>query len=148
MMSMKIIVPDQSEKDLFFSGSESESACVGHLRMDFDSTGKSFHSTWFIHNPNLKVLKFVGDLRDVIDELRHSFLRNRQAMQNFMSRNNGLLLGDRGIGVKAETDGYAYYFRCSPTSGDYDCYCYCYDKKLLEYAMAEEENMEMGGISQ
>ena len=41
-----------------------------------------------------------------------------------------------------------YFLRCTPLRGDYDCYCYCYDKALFEEVLAEEQaqepDMEMG----
>lgn len=149
-MELKITAADLDEEMLFYSdsGSSQEEACVGHLRMDFDRNGSDFHSSWFVHNGNLKVFDFISDLQDVLYEMRQGMLKSRSSLQNYLEENPALSLGDRGSGLKVETDDYVYFFRCRPTSGDYDCYCYCYDKELLEQAMAEEENMEMGGISQ
>lgn len=151
-MKLKITSADKGEEKFFYSCSDpaQESACVGHLRMDFDSTGKGFHSTWFVHNGNLKVYDFIADLQDVIDELRKDMLKSRTSMQQYVNTNDSLSLGDRGSGFKVESEEYVYFLRCRPESGDYDCYCYCYDKELLAEAMAEEESedMEIGGISQ
>ena len=34
-----------------------------------------------------------------------------------------------------------FFLRCAPQAGDYDCYCYCYDRGLLEQAMTHGEDM-------
>ena len=64
----------------------------------------------------------------------------------------------KGITVKIDADLHAqvrqyieangiYYLRCKPQPGDYDCYCFCYEREMLEQAMAEdmteEENIGM-----
>ena len=36
-----------------------------------------------------------------------------------------------------QTDSHIFCLRCAPQAGDYDCYCYCYDRGLLEQAMGE-----------
>ena len=40
-----------------------------------------------------------------------------------------------------QTDSHIFCLRCAPQAGDYDCYCYCYDRNLLEQAMAQGEDM-------
>lgn len=139
-MKLIITAADKSEEKLFYSSGrlEYETACVGHLRMDFD-TGRSFHSTWFVHNNNAKTLDFVSDLQDVINELREKILKSRRDMQNFIGSNDSLFLGENTCGFKVETDDYVYFLRCKPQAEEYDCYCYCYDKELLELALTDEE---------
>ena len=43
--------------------------------------------------------------------------------------------------IKGQTNSHIFFLRCAPQAGDYDCYCYCYDRNLLEQAMAQGEDM-------
>ena len=68
-------------------------------------------------------------------------------MGKFIRENPSLDLGSRGNGYKIQTDEHTYYLRCKPQPGDYDCYCFCYEREPLEQAMtedmAEEEKIGM-----
>ena len=43
--------------------------------------------------------------------------------------------------IKGQTNSHIFFLRCAPQAVDYDCYCYCYDRSLLEQAMAQGEDM-------
>ena len=156
-MNLKICVPEESERRFFYTVDEKQiaEACVGYLRMDFDSNGNGFHHTWFVQNNSLNDDTFRKEFDAVIDTLRHDLLSGRRGMEDYNREHEGLpiaIWGIHGKGYRVETEQNVYYLRCMPQCGDYDCYCYCYDRSLLEQALAAEqkpeETQEMGGLSQ
>lgn len=156
-MRCKISVADKSEEKLFYSCDDEgiKAARVGHLRLDFGS-GKEFYGTWFEGSAGLNDQAFKDNQNMVINSLRNTLLKNREAMSDYIREHDSLDLGGRGDGFKVQTDSNVFYLRCFPKAGEYDCYCYCYDRELLEQAMgqtddenmAEEEETQMGGITQ
>ena len=63
------------EAGLFYSQmKETEDAAlgtVGHVRMDFGSSGKGFYHTWWPHNDDqFNTKEFKGELQEVVDALR------------------------------------------------------------------------------
>ena len=38
-------------------------------------------------------------------------------------------------GFRVDTENYAYLLRCNPTKGDYNFYCFCYERKWLDRHM-------------
>ena len=42
-------------------------------------------------------------------------------------------------GFRVDTEKHAFLFRCNPTKGDYNFYCYCYVKEWLDKHMAKAE---------
>ena len=75
-MNLKICVPEESERRFLYTVDEQQiaEACVGYLRMDFDSNGNGFHHTWFVQNNSLNDDTFRKELDAVIDTLRHDLL--------------------------------------------------------------------------
>lgn len=156
-MNLKICVPEESERRFLYTVDEQQiaDACVGYLRMDFDSNGNGFHHTWFGQNNALNGEAFRKEFDEVIGKLRKDLLSGRNGMETFNWYHDGLAVdvwGIHGKGYRVETEQNVYYLRCVPQRGDYDCYCYCYDRSLLEQALAAEqepeETPEMGGLSQ
>lgn len=147
----KIRSADSTESALFYSGSPPviSEACAGCVRVDL-GRGKEFWHTWHGNHEELNDAEFKEDLQTVIDGLRNNLLKDRSSMQAYCSANDALKLGE-SYGFKAETESHVFYLRCFPCTGNYDCYCYGYEKCLLEQAMtegpSEDMNQEMGGIS-
>ena len=145
MHSKRIMItrPQQNEQELFYSGSKAEAACIGHLRIDF-SKGNEFWSTWWPHKGEvegrLNDAEFKGTIDHVVNAFRKHLLQSRSNMQSYLKKLPTEQL-DEWQGFKAECNGYDFYIRCKPQAGDYDCYCYCYDRNLLEQAMAQGEDM-------
>lgn len=156
-MNYTISAANKSEEKLFYSCNDEgiKAAHVGHLRLDFGS-GKQFYGTWFENNTELNDQAFKDEQNMVINSLRSTLLKNRETMSEFIQEHESLDLGDRGNGFKVQTDSNVFYLRCFPKAGEYDCYCHCYDRELLEQAMGqtdgedmvEEENSDimMGGM--
>lgn len=141
------------EAGLFFSSSERtearQSACVGHLRLDFGRGGKEFWHTWWPHNGDeLTVPAFKAEFDEVVNELRERGpLENLAAMSGYCAAYPSGLLdgGARGsFGFITESEHYRYCLRCFPEQGDYNGYLYAYDKSRLELAMRQFGLTESG----
>lgn len=114
-----------------------QTGSIGHLRGDFGS-GEQFYTSWFEHNSRLKTPEFSSELDDVINELRNNscgLLKSRRSMVEF-ARNNpessfkGAYTTEYGFRV--DTEKHSYLLRCNPTQGDYNFYCFCYQREWLD----------------
>lgn len=118
---------------------------IGHLRGDFAKSGEAFFTTWEDHNKDLKTEWFKADLNDVINSLRsdaYGLLQDRAAMGTYVAKYPES--GFKGnycteYGFRAETDNYAFLLRCNLTQGDYNFYCFCYEKECLDRYIRETD---------
>ena len=139
-MKYQIKCGDAEQKSMFYSDCEPalRNACVGHLRMDFGS-GNEFYSSWFGSREDLNDSAFKAELNEVVNELRRDgLLKNRREMQRFCDAHQSLNL-DESCGFSIETDNHLFLLRCRPERGNYDCYCYCYNKRELLLAQEQRE---------
>ena len=138
-MKISITAADKSEEKLFYACDEENilAAKIGHMRFDFGN-GRAFYGSWFGGNGVLNDDEFRAEFNEITKELRNDLLKDRTAMGKYIRENPSLNLGSRGNGYKVQTDEHTYYLRCKPQAGDYDCYCFCYERDLLEQAMAED----------
>ena len=139
-MKYQIKCGDAEQKSMFYSDCEPalRNACVGHLRMNFGS-GNEFYSSWFESRENLNDSAFKAELQEVVNELRKDGLfKNRSEMQRFCDAHQSLNL-DESCGFSVETDSHIFLLRCRPECGNYDCYCYCYNKRELLLAQEQRE---------
>ena len=147
-MKMNITAADKNEEKLFYACTDEDitAAKIGHMRFDFGN-GRAFYGSWFGGNGVLNDDEFRAEFNDITKELRQGLLKDRTVMGKFIRENPSLDLGSRGNGYKVQTDEHTYYLRCKPQPGDYDCYCFCYERELLQQAMveniAEEEKIGM-----
>lgn len=134
--------PDENERELFFSSTKDEfkNACIGYVRIDFGN-GSEFWHKWFGSNEQLNTSQFKKDLELVIESLREDWLKDRSTMKRLADSIPLMDFGDKGIGFRMQTNSHIFFLRCAPQAGDYDCYCYCYDRNLLKQAMAQGEDM-------
>ena len=140
-MKYQIKCGDAEQKSMFYSDCEPalRNACVGHLRMNFGS-GNEFYSSWFESRENLNDSAFKAELQEVVNELRKDGLfKNRSEMQRFCDAHQSLNL-DESCGFSVETDSHIFLLRCRPERGNYDCYCYCYNKRELLLAQEQLES--------
>ena len=117
------------EAGLFYSDLDEKQdevlGTVGHIRMDFGSSGKEFWHTWWPHNKDrFNTLEFKEELQAIVDTLRaNGPLKDLASMSNYCHKNGGAITEDsRSFGNVAETDHYRYCLRCTPTPGDYQGY--------------------------
>ena len=139
----KLRPASREEAGLFYSQVEEErdlqAGTVGHVRMDFGSSGKGFHHSWWPHNEDqFNPGEFKDDLQEVVDTLRADGpLKDLASMRAYCYRNGGAITEDgRSYGYIAETEHYRYCLRCTPFPGDYQGYLYCYD--LRQQQMAQQ----------
>ena len=114
------------EAGLFYSDLDEKQdevlGTVGHIRMDFGSSGKEFWHTWWPHNKDRSnTLEFKEELQAIVDTLRaNGPLKDLASMSIYCHKNGGAITEDsRSFGYVAETDHYRYCLRCTPTPGDY-----------------------------
>jgi hypothetical protein len=138
-MKITITAADKSEEKLFYACDEEDIVIskIGHMRFDFGN-GRQFYGTWFGGNDELNNEDFKAEFNEVTKILRADLLKYRSAMDKFIREHPSLDLGSRGNGYKVQTDEHTYYLRCNPQAGDYDCYCFCYERELLEQTMSED----------
>ena len=128
------------------------SGCVGHLRVDMDSTGTGFFSSWDTHSPSLKDDAFKTEFDKLIHELRFNedlggILANRSSMSKFCHAIPGSEITDdgRNFGFRVDTDEYAYMLRLNPNKGEYNAYIYAYDREMLDTFLEPAQEIEQEG---
>lgn len=123
---------------------EGQTSCIGHLRGDFGSGGNEFHTTWDDHWEKWKTDEFKAELDEVINTLREDkgLLHSRRDMSAFARKAPDAAFAGNYCtvyGFRADTDKHAFLFRCNPTKGDYNFYCYCYVKEWLDRHIQKAE---------
>lgn len=121
---------------------EGQTSNIGHLRGDFASSGYGFYTTWFDTRPQWKTDEFKKELDEVINSLREDkgLLHNRYDMSAFAKHYpESAFAGSycTEYGFRVDTEKHAFLFRCNPTKGDYNFYCYCFVKEWLDKHMAD-----------
>ena len=123
--------------------------CIGHLRVDMDSTGTGFFSSWDTHSPSLKDDAFKTEFDKLIHELRFNkdlggILTNRISMSKFCRSIPGSEISDdgRNFGFRVDTDEYAYMLRLNPNKGEYNAYIYAYDREMLDTFLEPAHEIE------
>ena len=124
---------------------EGQTSNIGHLRGDFASSGYSFYTTWFDTRPQWKTDEFKNELDEVINSLREDkgLLHNRYDMSAFAKHYpESAFAGSycTEYGFRVDTEKHAFLFRCNPTKGDYNFYCYCFVKEWLDKHMLKITN--------
>ena len=125
------------------------SGCIGHLRVDMDSTGTGFFSSWDTHSPSLKDEAFKAEFDALINELRFNddlggILKNRSSMSKFCHAIPGSEITDdgRNFGFRIDTDEYAYMLRLNPNKGEYNAYIYAYDREMLDMFLQPQQEVQ------
>lgn len=114
-----------------------QTGLIGYLRADFGSTGKEFYSTWNDFRKDLKTDDFKKEFDLVINSYRFGdgeFLIGRSAMTKFCYEHpESSYEDDRNhYGVRVDTEQYSYLMRLNPNRGEYNLYCYCYQREWLD----------------
>ena len=118
-----------------------QTGLIGYLRADFGKNGNEFYSSWEDWNKDLKTPDFKQELDEVINYLREEgdILSGRVAMNRYCNDTpqSKMTMEPDYYGVRIDTDKYAYLMRLNPNKGDYNLYCYCYEKVWLDRHIAE-----------
>lgn len=143
-MEMKIILPDERKYTYRQSQQISmQTGFIGYLRADFGSSGKEFFSSWYDFRKDLKTDEFKAEFDDVINSLRDGggVLSGRGAMSKYcFGTPESSFENDRNeYGVRVDTEKHAYLMRLNPRQGEYNLYCYCYEKQWLDRHISQAE---------
>lgn len=135
--TIKALLPE--ERAYTYSQSsqiESQCGCIGHLRADFGD-GTAFFSTWSDHRADLKTDEFREEIDRVINSMRDSIFKTREALRKYCwSHLEGSFGDDRNWGARVDTDKFSYLFRLNPNRGEYNIYCFCYRRDWLDQHLA------------
>ena len=137
----------EAERKYTFSQSRQlsmQTGLIGYLRADFGSTGKEFYSTWNDFRKDLKTDDFKKEFDLVINSYRFGdgeFLSGRSTMSKFCYEHpESSYEDDRNqYGVRVDTERYSYLMRLNPNRGEYNLYCYCYQKEWLNNHLKNAE---------
>ena len=138
----------KEEKDLFFNNNDDERTlgCIGYLRGDFGGD-REFWSSWFPHKfDELNDEKFKVIFDAIINKLREptGVLHDRDSMKAYCRTQPHCKIehpwGEQW-GFRILTQDYALYLRCIPTPGDYNFYCFCYDKEMVMNKLAHDRGL-------
>ncbi len=139
--------PASNEQGFCFThyNAPSDRACIGHLRGDFGETGTTFHHTWWPHNAHLITPSFNTELKDVITGLRQNgLLKDRKTMLARSMRFRTAIIpteGSNTMAFRIETPEHLFYLRCIPNKGEYNFYCYGYNKTMLMEVLRQQKKL-------
>ena len=121
---------DVSSMELYYSGSNQENRCIGHIRGDFGKNGDEYWAAFCEHEgSNAAGEGYKEELNALVKALRKNLLKNRKSMRKYIQRHPPLILEAGSImsyGYQVTTEKYGYYIRCTPCPGVYDFYIYMY----------------------
>ena len=124
-MAFILHAPSPEDRDLFYSGNDRESSCIGHLRGYFD--GDALITAWFQHqNSSDDTPEFRKELESLLSVLGRSLLHDQPAMRRFLRMHPTSELEQGRYGYCTYTIQRDYYIRVSPVAGDYCVYIYAY----------------------
>ena len=129
-MEIRALTPAE-QKDTYAQSMqlEGQTANIGHLRGDFDSSGYGFYTTWTDTRTQWKTDEFKAEFDEVINALRsdkYGLLKSRSDMSAYARQYvdcafKGCYCTEYGFRV--DTEKHTYLLRCNPTRGDYNFYC-------------------------
>lgn len=137
----------EAERKYTFSQSQQlsmQTGLIGYLRADFGSNGNEFWTTWNDFRKDLKTDDFKKEFDLVINSYRFGdgeFLSGRSTMSKFCYEHpESSYEDDRNhYGVRVDTERYSYLMRLNPNRGEYNLYCYCYQKEWLNNHLKNAE---------
>ena len=111
-----------------------------------DSSGTGFFSSFFNFRADLKTEDFKTEFDAVINALRFDesyggILKDRSALSSYCHGIPESSFGGDGreFGFRVDTKQYSYMLRLNPNRGEYNLYCYCYQKKWLDRHLQQAE---------
>ena len=147
-MEMKVRTMTEAEQLYCYTQSQQiqgQTGCIGYLRADMDTDGEGFFSTWNGFSDELKTPVFKMDLEEVINVLRFgetedAFLKNRTALMKYCFAHSEAQMKDpHSFGIRVDTEVHTFMMRLNPNKGEYNLYCYCYKRKLVDRHLKEAE---------
>lgn len=148
-MDMTMRAMTSAERNYCYSQSQQismQTGLIGYLRGDMGSNGKGFFSSFFDFRADLKTEDFKAEFDEVINALRFDenyggALKDRSALAAYCQRTPESSFGGDGreFGFRADTEQYSYMLRLNPNRGEYNLYCYCYQKQWLDRHLQQAE---------
>lgn len=148
-MDMTIRAMNPVERNYCYTQSQQismQTGLIGHLRADMDSSGTGFFSSFFNFRADLKTEDFKTEFDAVINALRFDenyggILKDRSALSSYCHEIPESSFGGDGreFGFRVDTKQYSYMLRLNPNRGEYNLYCYCYQKKWLDRHLQQAE---------
>ena len=148
-MDMTMRAMNPAERNYCYAQSQQismQTGLIGHLRADMDSSGTGFFSSFFNFRADLKTEDFKTEFDAVINALRFDesyggILKDRSALSSYCHGTPESSFGGDGreFGFRVDTKQYSYMLRLNPNRGEYNLYCYCYQKKWLDRHLQQAE---------
>lgn len=148
-MDMTMRAMNPAERNYCYAQSQQismQTGLIGHLRADTDSSGTGFFSSFFNFRADLKTEDFKTEYDEVINALRFDenyggILKDRSALSSYCHGIPESSFGGDGreFGFRVDTKQYSYMLRLNPNRGEYNMYCYCYQKKWLDRHLQQAE---------
>lgn len=112
-----------------------------------DTNGKGFFTTWEDYRTDLKTDAFKAEFDEVINVLRFdaqygNVLTDRAKLTSYCYAHPDAAFekaASREFGIRVNTKDYAYLFRLNPNRGEYNLYCYAYQREWLDHHLQEAE---------
>lgn len=144
MNEMRVMTP--AERKYSYRQSQQismQTGLVGYLRADMGSNGNDFYSSWNDFRKSLNTEEFRQEFDGIINQHREEggMLSNRRALSSFckVTPDSAFSNGRNEYGMRIDTDKYAYLLRLNPNPGEYNLYCYCYERNWLDHHLSEAE---------
>ena len=131
---LSVIPGSEGNKSNYYSNSDREPFCVGHIRGDFGKSGDEYWATFWEHEGiNTAREGYKEELTALVNTLRKNLIKSRKAIRKYIQQHPPLILDAGEImtyGYQVSTEKYDYYIRCSPYPGVYDFYIYMYIREV------------------
>lgn len=129
------VVPgSEGSKGYYYSDSDREPCCIGHIRGDFGKSGDEYWASFWEHEGiNAAGGGCKAELTALVNALRKNLLKSRKYMKQYIRQFPPLLLESGEImsyGYQVTTEKHDYYIRCTPYPGVYDFYIYMYIREV------------------
>ena len=80
---------DVSSMELYYSGSDLENRCIGHIRGDFGKSGDEYWATFWEHEGiNVAGNGCKKELTALVNTLRKNLLKSRKAMRKYLQQHS------------------------------------------------------------
>jgi len=125
------------EKFLTYNREESNT-CIGHIGGDFGNNGDRISYSFSDRKSGRNTPEFQTELHSAVYALRHSVLKDHQAMREFCQANPDAKLPDRGdlehYGFKLATESRQYFILCAAEAAPRESHfkIYAYDSTAPE----------------
>lgn len=117
----------------------------GHMRLELDDIGTAYRSHWENSTPDQNTPKFKAEFDTVLDMLRFDkqygqVLKNCTTMIDYCLAYPESRIGSTHAYVfRADTSGYSYLLRCTPTEFFDTVHIYSYSRNCLDQHMKQAE---------